>query len=208
MTHPTLSGVVLAGGASSRMGQDKALLVYAGEPLVARAARLLASFCDDVVLASGDGQRLGLLELPQVADVAPGLGPLAGIVAGLERAAHPLVAVLAVDMPYASGPLFGLLAQLWAGEPAVVPVVAEALEPLHAVYAREAASALRAALAGGQRSVRRAVAALGVRRVGPAEWAAVEPAGRFAGNLNRPGDLGPEAGHPDTLRRQVPPAAS
>lgn len=207
MTPTAVSGLVLAGGASSRMGRDKALLIYAGEPLVARAARLLSTFCDNVVLASGDGRRLGLLGLPQVADVAPGLGPLAGIVAGLECAAHPLVAVLAVDMPHASGPLFGLLADLWTGEPGVVPVVGDALEPLHALYARDSARALRAGLEGGQRSVRRAVAALGVRRVAPAEWEAVEPAGRFAANLNWPGDLRPDTRPPADPLRQVPRVA-
>lgn len=197
----TLSGLVLAGGRSRRMGRDKALIEFAGEPLIRRAVRLLGELCDDVLIASGDGLRLPVDGCRQVADALPGAlpgaiggaiggaGPLAGLVAGLEAARHPLVAVAAVDMPHLSPPVFRLLEALWGGEPAVVPEVRGETEPLHALYARAAAPALRHRLEAGELTLRAAVAALGPRVVGEADWGPLDPDGRFAQNLNVPGDL-------------------
>jgi molybdenum cofactor guanylyltransferase len=186
-----LSGVVLAGGPSSRMGADKALLDVGGEPLVLRAVRTLAALCEDVVVASGDGRRLAGLGVAQVADVEGGAGPLAGIIAGLESATHQLVAVLAVDMPHANAAVFRLLADRWSGEPAVVPVVDGHEQPLHAIWTRDAAVPLRDLLAAGQLSARSAAVALGAAIVGPDVWGRADPTGRFATNLNRPEDLLP-----------------
>lgn len=179
-----LSGIILAGGGSRRMGQDKALLVYEGEALALRAARLLGTRCDDLVLASGDGLRLAGLGLSQVADAVVDSGPLGGIVSGLEVARHPLVAVVAVDMPDLSVAVLGDLAGRWDGRsPAVVPRVGERLEPLHAVYARASAADLRARLEAGERSVHRVLQKLGVQVVD------LGPEADFARNLNEPGDL-------------------
>jgi molybdopterin-guanine dinucleotide biosynthesis protein A len=184
-----MSGVVLAGGASRRMGTDKAQVVLGTEPLVVRAVRILAQVCTDVVVASGDGHRLDHLGLGQVADAIPDAGPLAGIAAGIDSAGNDLVAVLAVDMPRASPGVFGLLARLWQGEAAVVPVVGGRWEPLHGLWARAAAPRLAERLAAGDGSVKGVLATLGVRLVGEDEWRAVEPAGTFAVNLNTPDDV-------------------
>ena len=186
-----LSGLVLAGGASRRMGTDKAQILFDSEPLVIRAVRTLARVCTDVVVASGDGHRLDHLGVTQVADVLPGAGPLAGIAAGLESARHDLVAVIAVDMPAASPAVLALLAGLWRGEAAVVPVVAGRWEPLHAVWARSAAPGIVACLQAGERRVVGVLATLGVRLVDEVEWeaAANEEEGNFAANLNSPVDL-------------------
>ncbi|HVM12937.1 MAG TPA: molybdenum cofactor guanylyltransferase [Egibacteraceae bacterium] len=183
-----LSGLVLAGGASRRMGTDKALLEVAGETLAARAVRSLRTVCLEVIVASGDGSRLPVGDR-QVADALADAGPLAGLVAGLDAAAHDLVAVTAVDLPFANPALLALLARLHQGEPAVVPRVDGRLQPLHAVYARSAADRLRALLAAGERSVTAAVRALDPRVAETDEWAPADPTGRFAWNVNRPQDL-------------------
>lgn len=187
--HAPLSGVLLAGGASRRMGRDKAWLELDGEPLAVRVLRVLDEVCDDVVVASGDGRRLGALGRLQVCDVDEGAGPLAGLVAGLEAARHELVAVLAVDLPNAHAGVLRRLAWLWRGESAVVPDVDGRLEVLHAVWARSAGTRLRARLATGDSAVTAAARALAARRAGPEVWGDLDAAGRFADNLNSPADL-------------------
>jgi molybdopterin-guanine dinucleotide biosynthesis protein A len=189
VTAPPMTGLLLAGGAGSRMGADKALLEFEGEPLAARVLRTLRSACEEVLVASGDGERLAALGAPQVPDAIPGGGPLAGIAAGLAISARELVAVVAVDMPYANAGVLRLLAERWNGEHAVVPVTENGLEPLHAVYAASAAPLLRRALDDGTRSVREALRAIRTRGVPESEWRAVDPSGRFAFNVNRPEDL-------------------
>lgn len=197
-----LSGVVLAGGASRRMGTDKALLRLppahgAGEGaaprLVDHAAAVLAACCDDVVVAAGDGRRIDGLAVPQIGDAVAGAGPLGGVLAGLRAARHPLVAVLAVDQPGADPAVFRLLAARWAGEAAVVPRAGGRLQPLAAVWARAAAGPLATLLARGDREVGDAVAGLGLRVVEEHDWRAAAPGADLARNLNRPDDLA--AGH-------------
>jgi len=185
-----LAGVVLCGGASVRMGTEKALLEMDGELLVSRVAGRLASVADPVLLAPGRPGRLCLdLEYPELADERPGAGPLAGVAAALAASPHPLVAVVAVDMPFASPAVFELLAELHSGEDAVVPVTASGREPLHAVYSTRCLPAAREALAAGRLGMRALLDRLEVRDVGSPEWRAADPTGRFALNVNTAADL-------------------
>src|SRR6266542_3037884 len=121
MGSPSMTGLLLAGGRSTRMGSDKAMMDFEGEPLAERVLRVLRAVSNAVLVASGDGERLSALGVRQVADAIPDAGPLGGIVAGLEAATTELVAVLAVDMPYASPAVLQLLAARWDGTDAVVP---------------------------------------------------------------------------------------
>jgi molybdenum cofactor guanylyltransferase len=185
-----LAGVVLCGGRSGRMGVDKALVDAGGEPLVARAARTLAEVAEPVFLAPGRPGRLGPdLGYEEVEDELPDAGPLGGLVAAMAASPHPLVAALAVDMPFASPAVFRLLRRVHAGEDAVVPIAALGPEPLHAVYAVRCLASLRGALAGGRFGVRSALRSLLVREVPESEWRQADPSGRFALNLNRVEDL-------------------
>lgn len=182
-----LSGLVLAGGGSRRMGRDKATLEWHGVPLVDRVASTLAVVCDEVLIASGDGRRLG--RPGEIADAVADAGPLAGLLAGLEAAAHPLVAVVAVDMPYASAAVLRALAEAMGELDAAVPVVEDRLQPLHAVYRTACAPALRAYLEEGGRSVGGFVGELRVALLGREVWGGADPEGAFAINVNRPEDL-------------------
>lgn len=132
-------GVVLAGGDSSRMGRDKAVLELDGEPLASRAARKLSETCSEVVCA--DGGRNLLSEYESVADVA-GRGPVAGVLgATLARPGQPLV-ILACDLPSVPPTVLRALTTLdgdW-----VVPRWQDHLEPLCALYRGAALARLAA----------------------------------------------------------------
>ncbi len=171
------------------MGSDKALLEFDGRPLVVRVAERLSLVADPVVLASGTPGRLGSLGYREIPDEVAGVGPLAGLVAGLADSPHELTAVVAVDMPFVSPEVLSLLARLRRDEDAVVPVSAAGQEPLHALYARSAIGPLRSALEEGRLELRAVLAGLRVREVHSKEWLASDPTARFALNVNRPGDL-------------------
>ena len=149
-------GVVFCGGASTRMGRDKAGLVLAGEALVARAARALTGLVPRVLLASGRTLRHPELGLECVLDRETGAGPLSGLEAALARLAAEGVAracVLACDMPRANtAALRALLARARATDADVCLVETEAgPEPLFGVYHARVLGAVRAALARGER---------------------------------------------------------
>lgn len=186
---PALTGLVLAGGASRRMGRDKATLEHEGERLVDRAVRLLSGLCDEVLVASGDGRRLDV-DVAQVADLVPGAGPLGGLAAGLAAASRPAVAVVAVDAPFADPGVLRRCAERLGTAPACVPAVDGVLQPLHAVWATSTAQAARDALVRGERSPRDLAVALGSVVLAEDAWMDVAAArGSFATSWNRPEDL-------------------
>jgi molybdopterin-guanine dinucleotide biosynthesis protein A len=171
------------------MGADKALLQFEGEPLVLRVARRLAVAAYPVLLAPGTAGRLGPLGFDEVEDLVQESGPLGGLVAGLAASPHPLLAVVAVDMPFVSPEVLLLLANELGDGDAAIPVTDRGLEPLHAVYSVRALAGLRSALESGQLGLQQAVSdRLRIRRVDEPDWRAADPSGTFAVNLNRPED--------------------
>jgi molybdopterin-guanine dinucleotide biosynthesis protein A len=190
--RPKLAGLVLCGGASRRMGVDKALLEIDGQVLVDRVAgRLLTAGASRILLATGTPGRLGPRAEEQVADdpAAYGelAGPLAGIVAGLTEAHDAdLLLVAAVDLPHASPDLFRWLVDQWRSEPALVPVDANGRpQPLHAVYAtaQTARQVIDRRLRQGERRVMPALDEIGARYVeAPPELST----SKWAENWNEP----------------------
>lgn len=132
-----VEGFVLAGGASSRMGADKAHLRLGGRTLVGRAADALGAVCRrvSVVSAKPDAAEFGL---PVVADLFRGVGALGGLHAALAGASARWVAVLSCDLPFASGPLFERLASFRGPDfDAVAPRQPDGRpQPLCALYAQ------------------------------------------------------------------------
>jgi molybdopterin-guanine dinucleotide biosynthesis protein A len=172
------------------MGRDKALIEIGGKPLVRLVAERLAECADPILLASGRPPRFGNLPYEEIADAAPGAGPISGLVAALSASPHDLLVVAAVDMPFVSVDVFRLLIDRHAGEDAVVPVTRMGRQPLHALYHRSALPHLADALSRGRYGLREALAELDVREVGREEWGPIDADGRFALNLNTQEDLG------------------
>jgi molybdenum cofactor guanylyltransferase len=178
----TCPGIVLTGGASRRMGNDKARIVWRGETLAARAARVLAAVCDPVLEVGP-----GLTDLPSVREDPPGAGPLAALVAAADalETAGPVV-LLACDMPFVEEPVLRLLAD-HAGAATVIPVAAGRLQLACARYGPNAIARARDALARGETALRAAVDA-DHEELAEEQWVVVGGPDAFA-DLDTPGDL-------------------
>ena len=172
---------MLAGGKSSRMGRDKALLPFHGGALAGHVASTVAAAAGSVILI-GDPQKYGHLGYPVLADRKPGVGPVGGIESALSYTTADWNLVLACDMPGISAEfLRGLLdAAERLNADALVPAGPSGrLEPLSAVYHRRCLETLRRALEADVRKVTDALAGLEVARF------AVDDTGCFE-NLNTP----------------------
>jgi molybdopterin-guanine dinucleotide biosynthesis protein A len=131
--------VIQAGGKSSRMGLNKALLPFQGEPLILRVYHRLASIVNEVLVTVNQKADFESLGLPLVPDLLPGKGTLGGFYTGLQAARNPLVAVVGCDMPFVSPILLHAELDLLTRTDvdAVIPFSENGLEPLHAVYRRQ-----------------------------------------------------------------------
>lgn len=137
--QPEISGIVLAGGKSTRMGVDKRHLRVGGITLLDRALRVIDAFVDDLdvvvhddLTVAGRGRALR--------DDIPERGPLGGLLTGLRRVRHQRALVVPVDMPLLSPPLLAYLIDASAGWDITVPRWRGGVEPLVGVYARGCAA--------------------------------------------------------------------
>lgn len=149
-----VAGIVLAGGQSSRMGRDKAMLDIGGKPVIRHVLNTLLQCTPDVCLTVSDKDDYHFLDLPVAADEYPGYGPLAGIYAGMKHSEADWYIVAACDMPFTSVDLMQSLLEtaIWGdngGIPlgqAIVPVHEDRMHPLYAVYHRSMLPSLQEAL--------------------------------------------------------------
>lgn len=191
--------VVLAGGASSRMGRSKAHLDWDGTPLLGRVVAAVAAAVDHVVVVGAAGQHLPVLPggVRVTRDARPGRGPLEGMLAGLRalEGRAGLVYVSGVDAPLLH-PCFvaRVLACVRTGDDAAVPVVAGRSHPLAAAYRTEVARHVRELLAVDVLRVHALLERLAVRHLDPPALladpllASADPNLDSLANLNTPAD--------------------
>ncbi len=146
------AGFVLVGGASSRMGTNKAFLPLDGQPLVLYVAKTVASVAGSAMLV-GSRAVYGHLGLKVIPDARTGYGPLAGIEAALDSTAADFNLIVACDLPGLSAGLFDAIFTAAEAQPEADITMPAGPEPLCAVYRKRALPLIRAALDRGTRKV-------------------------------------------------------
>lgn len=180
---------IQAGGGSTRMGEDKALKLFLGRPLIQRVIDRLAPIADEIIVTTNRPDDYAFLDLRLVSDIVPGRGALGGLYTALFSAACDVVAVAACDMPFASSRLVEAAVRLLVEEDAdvVIPESAEGLEPLHAVYRRATCiPAIEAAIAADKWKVISWFPQVKVRALKMDEIKLLDPSGLCFWNLNTP----------------------
>jgi molybdopterin-guanine dinucleotide biosynthesis protein A len=187
-----VEGAVLAGGASSRMGRDKARIEWRGELLAARVVRALAA-CVERVRIVLRPEAESPLALERIDDVRPERAPIVGIEAALAACESSAVLVAACDLPEIEPRLLLALLALCpaeGGPDAIVPCGPKGPEPLLAIYRPRILPALRERIARGDLSLQRLLASIEVLLVPEADLRAFDPELASFRNVNRPEDLG------------------
>lgn len=148
-----LTGFVLAGGASRRMGRAKQSLQFSGEPMLDRQIRLLRPIARRVAIVGGSPGYVHEFDVPCIPDVVTGCGPLGGIYTALLESRTEFNLVLGCDLPFVTRNLLAclILRARAEGNDVTVPRSQDGrLQPLCAVYRRRALYAVRTRLALGQ----------------------------------------------------------
>lgn len=132
-----LTGIILGGGRSERLGKDKVFLPWEGGTILDYQIQKLRPFCRELILVTNRPQAVPpVAELKVVTDDIPYQGPLGGIVAGLKASVSESNLVIAVDMPFVNEKIIGLLIDEAKDFDVVIPESERGLEVLQAVYAQ------------------------------------------------------------------------
>lgn len=184
-----VAGVILAGGASSRFGTNKALADYGGRPLIAHIAALLSRLFPERLVVTNTPADYDFLGWPTVGDRYRHAGPLAGIEAALRTIASPRALIVGCDMPLLAEPLLRYLCGFPPEYDVVLPWPKEGPEPLCAVYHRRVWPAVDEALRRHERRIGSLLSRLAVKRIGEEVLLAVVPDLSSFHNINRRQDL-------------------
>lgn len=171
------------------MGEDKALKPFLGRPLIQRVVERLSPVADELIVTTNRPKDYAFLGLRLVPDLKPGRGALGGLYTAIASAKNPIVAVVACDMPFASGTLLEAGSRLIVDEGADVIIARseEGYEPLHAVYRRETClPAIEAAIHADQWKVIAWFPQVKVRVLTSEEIKGYDPLGLAFWNVNTP----------------------
>jgi molybdopterin-guanine dinucleotide biosynthesis protein A len=195
VSTPSISGIVLAGGRSTRFGAAKLDADLAGRSVLDRTIEAIGAACTEVVVVgrpppgiSGPTEATRYLE-----DRVPFEGPLVGLHAGLAHAAHDLVVVVAGDMPFVRGEVLRALLERIArpsvGDAAVLVDHGEARPLPMALRRLPALDAAEQAIDGGERSLRQLLARLRVETIAEPSWRRLDASADSLIDIDSPEDL-------------------
>ncbi len=188
--NPNVGAAILAGGKSSRMGQNKQTLEIDGRALLDRCVDALRPVAGRIIMIADAPGRAGLAGCEVFTDLYPDAGPVGGIVTALTALGEGFHIVVACDMPFLHTAVLHLLLDAADDEfDVVAPWLAAGPEPLCAVYRHTCIPALEEYLKSGRRSARRALDVLRTRRVDESDLRHADPSLSTFINLNTPDDL-------------------
>lgn len=189
------TAVVLAGGEGRRIGAEKAFVMLCGIPLVAIVSHRVADVADEVVVVARDDNQAERLRCAVpgcrvVVDAIQGIGPLAGLYAGMRAARGRYAFATGCDMPFLDAEILDRLFLLAEGYDGAVPSLNGLLERLHAVYdAKRLGDACRNAIIRGYRRISSPLSELNINLVDASAFREIDPELLSFFNINTIEDL-------------------
>ena len=195
-----VTGVILAGGTSRRMGQNKALLQLGDDPLIAHVIRCMRLATDELLLITNNPAEYAHLGLPMHSDMIPDAGALGGIYTGLMHASHDVVVCVACDSPFLQPELLTYLVSVLGNYDAVMPYTYKAppsdnqdaritLQTLCAAYSKRCFSIIELMLQESELRVHALQARANILTLAPEIWKTYDSEGHSFFNVNTPEDF-------------------
>ena len=195
-----VTGVILAGGTSRRMGQNKALIQLGDDSLIGHVIRHIRLVADELLLITNTPNEYAHLGLPMQSDIVPNTGALGGIYTGLMSASHDVVLCVACDSPFLQPKLLSYLVSVLGDYDAVMPYTYKApfsnnegaqitLQTLCAVYSKRCLPIIELMLQESELRVHALAERAYVQRVSPEVWQTFDSEGMSFFNINTPEDF-------------------
>jgi molybdopterin-guanine dinucleotide biosynthesis protein A len=186
----TVTGVVQAGGRSTRMGgEPKALLELGGRRIIERVIDAVRPNVHDLLLVTNTPELYAFLGVPMVPDAHPGRGSLGGIYSGLRAAPGDAAFTVACDMPFLHPGVVRLVVERAGEADVVIPRCGDQLETLHACYGRACLAPIEARLAAGRLKITGFFEEVRVLEIAEAEVARFRDPALVFMNVNTPDEL-------------------
>lgn len=186
-----VTGVLLAGGKSQRMGQDKRFLAIGEETLFTRSLAVLRSVFPRVLVVIAQDSPPLESDAPVLRDLIPHCGSLGGLYTGLKQAETEWVFAVACDMPFLGAATIRHFIELRREADVVMAKLQHGFQPMHALYHRNCLPIMESLIQAQEFKIQRLAdhPALRVRLVTPEELGLLDPEGRSFFNVNTPTDL-------------------
>ena len=188
-----ISGIVLAGGRSLRLGHDKITEKVGNASLIEQVVSRLEPLSKEIIIVTAEErtfpQLSGNIKVKSTSDIFPGRGSLGGIYTGLVKSSSYYNIVVAADMPFLNEPLLRYMIEVSDGFDFVLPRVGKWFEPLHAVYSKNCITAIKAILDQGKKMIVELFDYVKVRYIEEAEINRFDPEHLSFFNINTREDL-------------------
>jgi molybdopterin-guanine dinucleotide biosynthesis protein A len=183
--RPDITGVILVGGKSRRMGKDKAFLEFSGRPLFEMVLELHRKCFQRILLVGDHPERFSAYGLRVVNDIYPG-SALGGLYTGLCHAQTEYIFISPCDLPFPNRRVLDHICSLRDGFDAVVPAIRHGFEPLFALYAKKCLEHMRNLLESGNLCIYDFYPQVRIRYVSSEDLAPLDPGGKSFWNINTP----------------------
>jgi len=170
-----MTGAILAGGRSTRMGTNKALLEFGGERIIERLLHTIRALFPEIMIVANDPDTYAYLGVPIWPDRIPEKGALGGIYTAVFHGASPQTFCIACDMPFANPAVVAYLRDMAPGYDVVVPRTLDGYQPLHAVYSKTCLPHMEAMIRADSLKIDRLFPAVCVRTVVEEELRPMDP---------------------------------
>ena len=211
---PPVTGVILAGGKSRRMGENKALMRLGDDSLIGHVIRCLHDVTDELLLVTNSPTEYAHLDVPMHGDILPDAGALGGVYTGVTHASHDAILCVACDSPFLEPKLLSYLVTVLGEYDAVIPYTYSSrqtpfcrnkdigvtnpsygddtqitLQTLCAAYSKRCLSIIELMLRESELRVHALQERAHIKRVSPEVWREFDPEGMSFFNINTPEDF-------------------
>lgn len=184
-----MTGIILAGGKSSRMGFNKAFIDIGGKPIIHRTISLFKELFDEIIMVANDPAEYEELNIPIVTDIFKGAGSLGGIYTGLFYSMSEYNFVAACDMPFLDKEVISKVIKLSEGYNAAAPFIMGRYHPLHAVYSKKCIKPIEEMIKNQDLRITNLFQKIKVNRLEEKEWLSSERILSSLDNINTKEDL-------------------
>jgi len=192
LIFPDVTGIILAGGQSRRMGVDKAMIRLSGKTLVEQTAHIFKRLFAETIIISKDPGRFKSAGCRELADRSDEKGAMVGILTALEASGTEFIFTAACDMPFLNEKLISLIVNKGRAFDVALPCSGGHSHPLHALYSRRCLKAMAESLERGEKSLMRFINGLPsdrVRIISEEEIRLIDPGKDSLLNMNTPEEL-------------------